>query len=174
MWLHLPGGKYESDQITKFFYPNHDANWSFQYPADHLFPIQGYLDEDSLKQAYSHDEEGQPCYVVAKDGQTTDLTFGRLSTYEAYVASELAGFSWELAIFNLNSENFSARGDSGSCIFNADGKMVGFLHSAGPKDDSVHITLATPAHFVIDQIRKRYPYADFDRHTFADVPDTSA
>ncbi|TFK50104.1 hypothetical protein OE88DRAFT_1809129 [Heliocybe sulcata] len=93
-----------------------------------------------------------------------------LTACEANVVNDLAGSSWEVAIFNFTRENFSYKGDSGSCIFNAEGKMVTFLHSGMPRGMSSHVTFGTPAHFVLDHIRKRYPYADFNRGTFFDVP----
>ncbi|KAF8331935.1 uncharacterized protein EI90DRAFT_2919026 [Cantharellus anzutake] len=163
------GGKFASGDITKFFYPN-DANPpSFKYPPNHLFRLQGFVEAEDMKKPYFFDELGNRCFIVAKEGQTTDLTFGRFSEFEAYVVSDLAGSSWEVAVFNHAKENFSFKGDSGSCIFNAEGKMVAFLHSGMPRGMSSHVTFGTPAHFVRDQIKKRYPHADFDRVTFSDV-----
>ncbi|KAG8987177.1 hypothetical protein FRB90_003553 [Tulasnella sp. 427] len=163
------GGKFSPGDITKFFYPN-DANpHSFEYPPDHLFRLQGFVDAGGMQKPYFFDELGNPCFIVAKEGQTTDLTFGRYSELEAYVVSDLTGSSWEVAVFNYAKENFSYKGDSGSCIFNAEGKMVAFLHSGMPRGMSSHVTFGTPAHFVHDQIKKRYPYADFNRITFSDV-----
>jgi hypothetical protein len=42
----------------------------------------------------------------------------------------------------------------------------GILHSGMPKGGSNHVTFATPAEFAIEQLKKRYPYADFNRTTF--------
>lgn len=167
--IHFSGGKFEPGDITRFFYPN-DANpTTFNYPADHLFRIQGCVDAESMKKPHLLDELGNRCYIVAKDGQTTDLTFGRYSELEAYVVSDLTGSSWEVAVFNYAKENFSAKGDSGSCIFNAEGKKLAFLHSGMPRGMSSWVTLGTPAHFVEDQIRTRYPHANFDRITFSNA-----
>lgn len=123
-----------------------------------------------MKKPYFRDELGNPCFIVAKDGQTSDLTFGRYSEYEAYVVRDLSGSSWEVAVFNYAKENFSKKGDSGACIFNAEGKMVAFLHSGMPRGMSSHVTFGTPAHFVVEQIKKRYPHADFNRITFFVMP----
>ncbi|KAI0655454.1 hypothetical protein C8Q70DRAFT_1057548 [Cubamyces menziesii] len=161
------GGKFEPGDITSFFYPNSANRPSFKYPANHLFLLQGFVEADDMKKPYFLDEFGNRCFIVAKDGQTSDLTFGRFSEFEAYVVSDLPGFSWEVAVFNNGKENFSAKGDSGSCIFNAEGKMVAFLHSGMPRGMSSHVTFGTPAHFVRDQIRKRFPHATFDRVTFS-------
>ncbi|KAJ7092352.1 hypothetical protein B0H15DRAFT_1021089 [Mycena belliarum] len=162
------GGKFSFDDITKFFSPSNTNLPSFKYPLDHLLRLQGFVEPEDMKKPYFFDELGNRCSIVAKQGQTTDLTFGRFSEFEAYVVSDLAG-SWEVAVLNHAKESFSYKGDSGSCIFNAEGKMVAFLHSGMPRHMSSHVTFGTPAHFVRDQIKKRYPHADFDRVTFSDV-----
>ncbi|KAF8153451.1 hypothetical protein B0H34DRAFT_723642 [Crassisporium funariophilum] len=163
------GGKFDSYDISRFFYPNNANPPSFKYPPNHLFRLQGFVEAEHMKKPYFFDELGNRCFIVAKEGQTTDLTFGRFSEFEAYVASDLPGSSWEVAVFNHTKEDFSGKGDSGSCIFNAEGKMVAFLHSGMPRGMSSHVTFGTPAHFVRDQIKKRYPLANFDRVTFFDV-----
>ncbi|TFK46122.1 hypothetical protein OE88DRAFT_1638775 [Heliocybe sulcata] len=162
--------KFDPYQFTRFFYPNHSDAHSFEFPYNHLFRIQGCIDAEGLKTPQSYDKLGKPCFIVAKAGQTTNLTFGHLSGCEAYVVrdSSSSSSSWELAIFNSAGENFSYRGDSGACVFNVEGKMVAFLHSGMPRGMASHVTFGMPAHFVLDQIRKRYPYADFDRDTFFD------
>lgn len=150
------------------FYPNATNPPTFKYPKDHLYRLQGCVTAEHLTNPDFFDKSGNPVFIVAKDGQTTDLTFGRLSELEAYTCDEFEKESWEVAVFNYDKRlgNFSAKGDSGSCIFNAEGKMVAFLHSGVPKGLSSHITFGTPAHFIIDQIKEHYPHADFARLTF--------
>ena len=83
-----------------------------------------------------------------KDGNTTDLTVGwYYSGTEAYLCDELGVESIELAIYSYDKEPspFSAKGDSGSLIFDSLGKMVGILHSGMPRGTSSHVTSATPA-----------------------------
>lgn len=83
------GGKFDPDDITRFFYPNHANPHTFDYPANHLFRIQGCVDAEGIKKPYFLDEQNNPCFIVAKDGQSTDLTFGRFSDCEAYGVSDL-------------------------------------------------------------------------------------
>ena len=109
---------------------------------------------------------------MAKNGQSSDLTFGRQSELEAYTCSDLASKSWEVAVLNYGGRkhgNFSAKGDSGSAIFNAEGKLVAILHSGMPRGMSNHVTFGTPAHYVVDLIKQHYPDADFSRMKYADV-----
>lgn len=165
--ISILGGKYTPEEIIAKFSLN-DADPHFQYPYNHLLKIQEPVSAADLSTPYLHDEQNNPCFIVAKVGQTTDRTFGRFSHLESYRCDELGSKeSWEAAIFNFDkrSGNFSNKGDSGSLIFNMEGKTVAFRHSGRPRSFSNHITYATPAHFVIDQLRAHYPYADFSRTT---------
>jgi len=103
-----------------------------------------------------------------KDGCATDLTVGRYAGLEAYLCDELHLESVELAIYNYDKDSgpFSAKGDSGSLIFDGEGRMLGILHSGMLKGGSNHVTFATPAEFAINQLKIMYPYADFNRTTF--------
>jgi hypothetical protein len=141
------------------------ANPFTSEPGKYLFKIQGHVKSERLEHPECCNEDGNPTCIVAKRGQSTDLTFGRYSPLEAYTCDISGNESWEIAIFNHGhkSRDFSAEGDSGSLVFNAQGEMVGIVHSAMT---SGHITFATPAHFVIEQIKSRYPYADFERVEF--------
>jgi hypothetical protein len=60
-----------------------------------------------------------------KDSNTTNLTVGHYAGLEAYICNELGIESMELAIYNYNNQSslFSARGDSGSLIFNGKGRQ---------------------------------------------------
>jgi hypothetical protein len=100
-----------------------------------------------------------------KDGNTTDLTVGRYAGLEVYLRDGFGVESIELAVYNYNLQSgpFSLDGDSGSFIFDGEGHMVGILHSGMMKDESNrdHVTYATPAWWVIEQIMNKYPHADF-------------
>ncbi|KAG5640814.1 hypothetical protein DXG03_006946 [Asterophora parasitica] len=160
-------GKFESDEITSIFYPNVADASAFKYPSNHLFKVDGWLTAAQLANPHFLDERGNPGYVAAKFGQKTDLTFAQYSELEAYTCNDLEGSSWECAFFNLaGHQNFSAKGDSGAAIVNAEGKLIAFLHSGMPWGLSSHVTFGTPAHFVIDQIKTRYPNAIFGLTAF--------
>ena len=114
------------------------------------------------------DENGNAGFIVAKDGQSTDLTFGRLSELEAYTCDDFGHDSWEVAVLNFSVKHgdFSRKGDSGAAIFNAEGKLVAILHSGMPRGTSNHATFGTPGHYVVELVKERYPDADFDRLKF--------
>lgn len=160
----FPGGKFTRAEIIGSFYPNAANPPAFKYPKSHLFRLSGYVDAEDLSTPYFVDDDNNPCFVVAKAGQTTDLTFGHQSELEAYTCRDRVGESWEIAILNFGDSkhgDFSAKGDSGAVIFNAEGKMVALLHSGMPRGTSNHVTFATHGHYVYEVIREHYPDADF-------------
>ena len=75
--------------------------------------------------------------------------------------------SVELAIYNYNKKSgpFSAKGDSGSLVFDGLGRMVGLLHSGNSKNPltSTHVTYATSAWWLVNRIKVRYSHADLYR-----------
>jgi hypothetical protein len=86
----------------------------------------------------------------------------------------------ELAIINLDHKGvipFAERGDSGSLVWHCkDGKayMVGQLHSAinaggNPRN---HVSYCTPAWYLLEQIKKKFKYADFYRTTWSSAGKT--
>lgn len=161
-------GKYSWHDITRLFWPETTKSRGLKYPRDDLLRIQGHVPPERLANPEFQDERGTAAFTVAKHGPSSDLTFGRYSALEAYVCDESGCGSWELAIFNHSRQmgSFAAKGDSGSLVFNAQGEMVAVLHSGMPRGPFSHVTFATLAHFVIEQIKQRYPKADFSRHEF--------
>ncbi|KAF9471402.1 hypothetical protein BDN70DRAFT_820054 [Pholiota conissans] len=132
-------GKYTRDEINSFLNPNAAKPPSFKYPNDHLFRLSGHVDAVGLANPYLLDENGNAGFIVAKNGQSTDLTFGRFSELEAYTCDEFERDSWEVAVLNLSKKHgdFSGRGDSGAAIFNAEGKIVAHLHSGMPRPGGI-------------------------------------
>jgi len=102
------------------------------------------------------------------DGNTGDLTVGRYAGLEAYLCNELGVESTKLAIYNYDKQSgsFSAKGDSGSLIFDGEGLMVGILHSGMPKGASSHVTYATPTWWAIEQLKPQYPHTDLNCTSF--------
>ena len=90
---------------------------------------------------------------------------GRYSGLEAYLCDDVGVESIELAIYNydIQSGPFSAKGDSGSLVFDGQSHMVGILHSKG---GSNHVTYATPAWWAIEQLMVEYPDVTFNRIAF--------
>ncbi|KAK0219891.1 hypothetical protein IW262DRAFT_1448391 [Armillaria fumosa] len=154
------GVKFTPRQLTDMFYPQSGGRTVFKFPANRQLRINGWVTRELLANPDCFDSDGEPCLIVMKDGNTTGL--------EAYTCDELGIESIELAIYNYDKQSgpFSAKGDSGSLIFDGMGHMVGILHSGMVKGGSSHATYATPAWWAIEQLRLQYPYADFNREAF--------
>ena len=104
-------GKFTRDEIVSFFYPNAANPAVFKYPKGHLFRLLGCVDAAGLSDPYFFDEQGNPCFTVAKDGQSTDLTFGRQSELEAYTyVAPRYNERQDSALFIWYSANFVTAG----------------------------------------------------------------
>ncbi|RXW19948.1 hypothetical protein EST38_g5912 [Candolleomyces aberdarensis] len=162
------GNKFTSHEINTMFWPNNKNPSGIKFPANGLLRIRGVVTRKLLATPDCYDENGDPAFIVGKDGNSTDFTVGRYSGLEAYVCDELGKESIEVAVYNYSktSGNFSAKGDSGSLIFTGDGRMLAILHSGMPRGLSSHVTFATPAWWAIEQIKHKYPNADFNRESF--------
>ena len=162
------GSKIEPHKLNKMFWPNDSNPTGMKFPSDRQLKIRGVVTRELLANPDCYDDSGNAMYVVAKDGNTTDLTVGRYTGLEAYLCDEFGKESIEVAIYNYSktSGNFSAKGDSGSLIFTGDGRMLAVLHSGMPRGLSSHVTFGTPAWWVVDQLMLKYKYADFNREAF--------
>ena len=110
-----------------------------------------------------------------KTATLTDLTVGRYAGLVSFTLNEVGIESVELGIYNSgikNAEAFSAKGDSGSLVWhtkNGKARIVGQLHSGNNKGGSTsnHVTYCTPGWYLLDQIKKKFKYADFYRTTWS-------
>lgn len=150
------------------FYPRSGGRTTFKWPTNRQLRINGCVGRELLAVPDCFDGNGEPCLIVLKDGNTTDLTVGRYAGLEAYTCDKSGVESTELVIFNYDKQSgaFAAKGDSGSLIFDGEGRMVGILHSGMPINGSSHVTYATPAWWAIEQLMVEYPCADFNRTAF--------
>ncbi|KAK7453937.1 hypothetical protein VKT23_011449 [Stygiomarasmius scandens] len=162
------GVKFTPQQFMDMFSLQSDGSTVLKLPTNYQLRIKGWLTRELLAKPNCFDSNGEPCLTVMKDGNTTDLTVGRYAGLEAYICDEFGVESVELAFYNYNMQSglFSAKGDSGSLIFDGMGRMVAILHSGMRKSESNHVTYATPAWWAIEQLKLRYPYADFNREAF--------
>ena len=150
------------------FWPNNANPSGIKFPSNRMLRIQGVVTREKLANPDCYDENGDPIYIVGKDGCKTDFTVGRYSGLEAYLCDEFGKKSIEVAIYNYSktSGNFSAKGDSGSLIFTGSGLMLAILHSGMPKGLNSHVAYGTPAWWAVEQLRLRYKHADLNRTTF--------
>jgi hypothetical protein len=148
-------------------YHRNDGGTVFRYPEDRMLRINGIVTRELLANPDLFDHEDLSCFIVLKDGSATDLTIGRYAGLESFLCDEGGVESVELAIYNYDKKSgpFSAKGDSGSLIFDGLGRMVGLLHSGKSKSSftGAHVTYATPVWWLVSRIMEKYPHADFNR-----------
>ncbi|PIL26642.1 hypothetical protein GSI_11267 [Ganoderma sinense ZZ0214-1] len=164
------GKKYTPDKLIDKFYPDREGyTTAFEFPPFGQLRISGVLTREDLAAPDTCDSAGAPCIVVMKDGNASDLTVGRCAGLEAYTCDASGTVeAVEIAIFNYGplSGSFSERGDSGALVFDGRGRMVGIVHSGLASAGNNHVTYATPAWWVVEQLKQEYPHADFDRDHF--------
>jgi hypothetical protein len=151
------------------FYPGGGGPTTFKFPHERKLRIEGCATEEDLAHPAEFDSEGRRCLMVGKDGDTTDLTVGHYAGLVSFTRNDVGTTSIELGIYNSGVETaevFASKGDSGSLVWhmkNNKARMVGQLHSGENKGGSTsrHVTYCTPAWYLLEQIKKRFKYADF-------------
>jgi len=148
---------------------------TFKFPEERKLRIEGCATKEDLARLAEFDSEGQRCLIVGKDGSTTGLTVGRYAGLVSFTLNEVGIESVELGIYNSGDKTidvFAAKGDSGSLVWhmkNGKARIVGQLHSGHNKGGSTsnHVTYCTPGWYLLDQIKKKFKYADFYRTTWS-------
>lgn len=156
------------------FYPLGDGPTTFKFPEERKLRIESCATKEDLAHPAELDSEGQHCLMVGKYGSATDLTVGRYAGLVSFARNEVGIESVELGIYNSDNkfaEVFSAKGDSGSLVWhmtNGKARIIGQIHSGQNKGGSTsnHVTYCTPGWYLLDQIKKRFKYADFYRTTW--------
>ncbi|KAI5989238.1 hypothetical protein EDC04DRAFT_2873071 [Pisolithus marmoratus] len=169
------GSKYNPQELTDMFYPVGGGPTTFKFPDGRKLRIMGCATKEDLARPAEFDNEGQRCLMVGKDGNTTDLTVGCYAGLVSFARNPVGTPSIELGIYNSrdkNAEPFSDKGDSGSLVWhmmNGKAHIVGQIHSGDNKGGltSNHLTYCTPGWYLLDQIKKKFKYADFYRTTWS-------
>ncbi|KAI3319664.1 hypothetical protein HD806DRAFT_525330 [Xylariaceae sp. AK1471] len=139
-----------------------------------------YLQPQLTSRQQRWDKTAKKSFIVAKRGAKSNLTYGVTSAIEAVVREPKEDgthyICWELLIVPLGGKgHFSKGGDSGSCVFDEDGQVIGMVvggnqvnppdHRPWPGigsqskdvmkqwDDGTNITFATPIDWVFDDIQ---------------------
>ncbi|KAF4623360.1 hypothetical protein D9613_001403 [Agrocybe pediades] len=161
------GNLHTSTQLNYRFWPVDAIRKNRSIPGNNLqLPIRRALPRHLPINPDTQTKDGEPLYVVGKYGNTSELTFGNYSSMHAYICTESGLESREVVVYNSGTEkrpadDFSAKGDSGSLIFNGDGDGLAILHSGMPRGEDNHVSYATPLWWVLEQVLERYPYAEF-------------
>jgi hypothetical protein len=143
--------------------PHAESRASFGYPLGGLLQLRDVAKEDELRHPTALDANGEECLIVIKNGNTTGATIGRATDIESFVREYddhgICSTSMGVAIYSYGYKDgaFSAPGDSGSVIADADGRIVGILTGGAGKADHIDVTYASPYYWVDECIRKAFP-----------------
>ena len=77
----------------------------FNFPTKHQLRINGCLTYKQLANPNCFSSNSEPCLIIMKDGNTTDLTVRQCAGMEAYSCNELGIGSTELAIYNYDKQS---------------------------------------------------------------------
>ena len=151
------------------FYPGGGGATTFKFPAGRKLRVMRYVTKEDLANPTEFDSNGNRCFIVGIDENTTDLTVGRYAGLVSFILNASGVWSTELGIYDSglkNAEFFSAKGDSGSLVWRTkDGQafMVGQLHSGENKGGSTnnYVTYCTPGWYLQAQIKELFKHANF-------------
>ncbi|KAM0421227.1 hypothetical protein ACHAPT_010947 [Fusarium lateritium] len=139
------GDKALDDWISSTPSPVGDANWMEMRDPKSVTPPWG------------------PTMVVMKHGRTTGFTVGFANEALSLVRRTHGGVTFEceewcvLGSMDWRGEGprqaFSAAGDSGSCVFDSMGRVVGILAGGGGEEFHNDPTYVTPIEWLLDDIR---------------------
>ena len=144
-------------------HPNAESRSSSEYPYGGLMQLRDIVKEDELRRPTTLDANGEECLIVVKSGNTTGVTIGRATGIESFVReydqSGIRSTSMGLAIYPYSHKDgaFSAPGDSGSVVADADGRIVGMLIGGAGGTHSLDIAYASPYYFVEECIKEVLP-----------------
>ena len=118
--------------------------------------LEGCIPEDEMKHPKMTDMDGEPCLIVAKRGPTTRVTWGRANEVKSVRRTGPEVTSREWCVVGLaESQPFSKKGDSGSVVFDLEGRIGGIMTAGAGLTDSVDTTYVTPMVWLLSDIKEQ-------------------
>ena len=174
------GHEVTPETFKKAMNPDVRNPYKFVYPADRLLKVRNAcipLEEMRCPKTFTGDDV--PYIPVFKRGKTTGITLGRANEVTSYTrtygsdgtpgSQELVFQSQEWAITGLEDfgfHTFSKRGDSGSLVVDAQGRMGGLITDGSSELEVNDVTYATPMVKLLADMERhgwRRPNANVDR-----------
>lgn len=157
------GTQMTTHEFTKLMYPHPANRHSFKFPTNRLLNVQGTISIDEMCNPTMLDENGDPCLIVLKRGNTTGLTLGRANNILSFVRNYFDGIlqtstEWPIYPYNSKSGAFSDKGDSGAAVIDCCGRLGGLLTGGNGITDSGDITYATPISCIMDSLQQNKYY----------------
>lgn len=144
-------------------YPHAETHPKFEYLCGGLMQLQGFVKDGELRQPTMLDVNGESCLIVIKNGTSTGVTFGRATGIESFVRNYneygIHSTSMEIAIHPYSHKDgaFSAPGDSGSVVGDANSRIVGMLTGGSGLTDATDVSYVSPYYFLDECIKKAFP-----------------
>ncbi|KAI0258406.1 hypothetical protein BC834DRAFT_926521 [Gloeopeniophorella convolvens] len=142
---------------------NHAGRSSPRYPLGGLLQVRGFVPEHEIHQPTQFDPNGEECFIVLKNGNTTGVTFGRGTGMESFIRTYsengIPETAMGIAIYPYSNEDgpFSAPGDSGSIVVDGEGRIVGLLSGGAGASDRTDVTYLTPYFWLEPRIKEAFP-----------------
>lgn len=144
-------------------HPHSESRSSFKYPRGGLLKLQGVILREELRQPKMLDENGEECLIVLKNGNTTGETIGRATGIYSFVRYykdyQIKTTSMKVAVYGYShgSGAFSAPGDSGSVVADANNRIVGIITGGTGLTDSTDVTYVIPYYWLEQAYQARLP-----------------
>ncbi|KFX92660.1 hypothetical protein V490_05271 [Pseudogymnoascus sp. VKM F-3557] len=104
----------------------------------------------------SEEDQDHESLLVFKHGSTSGWTAGSLNEIRSDCRFESGSQTMEYCVVNIPDLNFfSYQGDSGACVVDIDGRIVGMVHSGNGENVpyGAEITYLTPMEWIIQDIK---------------------
>ena len=112
-------------------YCEKDQDASHAPTGDYIqIPLKGVVSIAEMRNPVSNADDYDPAMLVEKIGQKTKLTFGFATTFESVIHIPVDGIEVKSDVWPVITKPgiaFSTRGDSGSCVWDMNGRVAGMI-----------------------------------------------
>ncbi len=149
----------------KKMYPHAETRSKSKYPPGGLMQLRNIVKYNELRNPTMLDVNGENCLIVVKNGATTGVTLGRATGIESFVREykdyAIHSTSREVAVYAYSNKDgaFSAPGDSGSVVGDANSSIVGMLTGGAGLTDSTDITYVSAYADLNESIKRAFPHS---------------
>lgn len=136
-----------------------DNDWT---PAYIQIPLKGVVGIADMRKPAVRGDDYDPAMLVGKIGQKTKLTIGFSSTFKSVIRTLVDDVKVESEVWPVITNRdvaFSAKGDSGSCLWDMDGRVAGMIVAGNgkpyPDGFVVDVTYVLPMEVMLEDMERR-------------------
>jgi hypothetical protein len=145
-------------------YPDAETRAKFEYPSHGLMQLQDFVKYDELRCPTMLDVNGEECFISRQE-RCHHRCYARSPVRHRIFVREYKDYaihstSREIAVYSYSNKDgaFSAPGDSGSVVGDANYRIVGMLTSGARQTDSTDVTYVTAYASLNQCIKKAFPH----------------